>query len=509
MIGFLRRLRPSRGALFAFGIALATGAMLGVSASWGPLPALAFFFPVPLLALMQARPGPRQAFYIGWGAGIGCNAMAFYWLVGLLEAFAGFPTPLALLVALLLFVAQGLLLAFALWMTAACVQRGAVAAYVLPLAVTAMFTLSPSLFPWRPASASLGWLHWAQIGDLGGPPLLDVMLLGAACATYECFRTRSRIALAVAAFCYVAPAAYGLFRLPQIEALRAEAPSIRIGVVQPNIDIVDKHDRRQRPAQLRQLRRLTAEIEDATDLVLWPETAYPFPLRRGATREPAGRAALHADGVTGPLLVGALTIEEGDRCAKWNSAIAYDADGRIVGVSDKVELLAFGETVPLHAYLPPLQDMFACPGVRAGDAAQVLEVADVRVGVLNCYEDVLSEHARGLAAQGPELLVNLTNDAWFGDTREPFLHNLIARQRAIETRRDLVRSVNTGISSHIAATGAIVAQTETWVEATLVSTAAKLDGETVWIRHGDLVTPLCVAWLLAFAWARRLWAVSA
>ena len=167
MIGFLRRLRPSRGALVAFGIALATGAMLGVSASWGPLPALAFFFPVPLLALMEARPGPRQAFYIGWGAGIGCNAMAFYWLVGLLEAFAGFPTPLALLVALLLFVAQGLLLAFALWMTAACVQRSSLAAYALPVAVTAMFTPSPSLCPVRPASASLAWWPCAQTAHRG------------------------------------------------------------------------------------------------------------------------------------------------------------------------------------------------------------------------------------------------------------------------------------------------------------------------------------------------------
>lgn len=507
---------PSRAAWGRFGLGALVGAPLACSVTFGALPALGFAFPLGALALLERAPGPRAGFATGWGIGFGCNVVAFHWIVGLLETFARFPTVAAIAVTGLLALAQGLLPAFACWLieTAALgtARPRRLRVLALPVAITAVFSLAPTLFPWRFASSAVGWLEWAQMAELGGPPLLDLAMLGAGAALYLAATSTGhprRGAAGVAALLLAAPAIYGAVRLPQVRASRDAAPPIRVGVVQPNIAILDKHDRRQHPAHLRLLRAMTSELEaeGAPDLTLWPETAYPFPIRRGAEREPYGRSGLLRDGVRGPLLVGAITQDPDDRCGRWNSALAIDREGRIVGVSDKVELLAFGETVPLHGILPPLRRYFPCPGLRRGHEPGVLTVAGARVGVLNCYEDVLAEHARAAMRPGsdapPELLVNLTNDAWFGDGREPHLHQLVARGRAIETRRDLVRAVNTGVSSHVDATGHTVIETPTFERARFVADARRLEGETFWVRHGDLVTPACLAWLFAFALAAR------
>jgi len=142
--------------------------------------------------------------------------------------------------------------------------------------------------------------------------------------------------------------------------------------------------------------------------------------------------------------------------------------------------------------------MFPCPGIRAAAHPEVVALDGTRLGVLNCYEDVLAEHGRTLALREPELLVNVTNDAWFGQTREPHLHQLVARYRAIETRRDLVRVVNTGVSAHIASSGATLYETETWVQTSFVADAKRLSGDTLWVRIGDTTTPAAYAFLLAW-----------
>jgi apolipoprotein N-acyltransferase len=212
--------------------------------------------------------------------------------------------------------------------------------------------------------------------------------------------------------------------------------------------------------------------------------------------------------VEGPLVFGALSIapsavpSRGREIERYNSVVAMGADGAFVGISDKVELLAFGEYTPLWDYLPPLQERFP-RGLTPGTAPKVLTVDGIRVGVLNCYEDVLAHHARWVARHEPDFLLNATNDAWFGETTEPFLHQMVARMRAVETRRDLVRAVNTGVSSHTLATGEDVIRTPIMVERTFIAEVRTMRGETLWTRFGDWVTPLLAALLLAAVLRRR------
>jgi apolipoprotein N-acyltransferase len=118
----------------------------------------------------------------------------------------------------------------------------------------------------------------------------------------------------------------------------------------------------------------------------------------------------------------------------------------------------------------------------------------VRAGVLNCYEDILPDLVRRLARRRPNLLVNVTNDAWFGDSSEPYQHAALARLRAVEHRVDLVRATNSGVSTVVAATGVELAATSTFRETTVVQRVRLLEAGTVYTAAGDLW-----AWIVAAA----------
>jgi apolipoprotein N-acyltransferase len=179
------------------------------------------------------------------------------------------------------------------------------------------------------------------------------------------------------------------------------------------------------------------------------------------------------------------------------------ADGAITGIYDKVHLLAFGEYVPFWDLLVPIQRMVSrgfTPGVVEGS----LPIAGTFVGPLDCYEDLLVEHVRRTAALDPGFLANATNDAWFGDTGAPHLHHMLARLRAVETRRDLVRAVNTGISGLVLATGEDEHRTRPFERTSFVAEVRLLRGWTTpWVRFGDLVTPALLGLLGGIALARR------
>ncbi len=482
-------------------LAFAFGALIGASAVFA-LPALSLLFaPLFLWLLHRDDASPRRGFSLGWYAGWGCNAVAFSWIVGLLQDFAYFPWPAAAATAMLFTGAQGLTFAFAASLVEGLQRRGWSRSLTLAPAIAFAVSTAPHLFPWHPSTAMVEWPRVAQLAEWGGAPILDLFVLGTGSAFFAaCHRRRGAALLLLAMI--AATFAIGHKRLEDIRSLRANAPIRSIGVVQPNVGIHEKHDFRLAPLHLAQLQASSRSLERrGADIVLWPESAYPYTLGRSMEREPPGRAAIRGEGVRGPLLVG--TVTEAGRCQRYNSVVGVDRHGRIAGISDKVELIAFSERIPLWHWLPPLQEFFPCPGFAAGAAPTSQSIDGVSYGVLNCYEDVIPEHARTLMGTAPDVLVNFTNDAWFGDTAEPHLHQLVARLRSIETRRDLVRAVNTGVSSHISATGESVFETPTFEAASFIAEARLLQVETFWVRHGDLLTPNLLLLLLAGLFRRR------
>jgi apolipoprotein N-acyltransferase len=469
--------------------------------------------PLLLAAIEEART-PTRAAFVAALAGFSCNVIVLGWVLGLLETFAYMPLVAALPIGVLLWAAQSLPFFAAGALTSTLSARphdsSALASppawLVLPFALSASTVLVPALFPWNVGAATLPLLAYAQHAELGGIALVDLTLMLAGGGLLVAARSRSfrqaRLPLLVGLLALLVPFAYGQVRIGQVRAERRAARSVRVGVVQPNIGIFQKHDPSLFYEHLGLLRSLSHDLEaDGAQLVVWPETAFPFEVPREREHDAWGfRRARGAD-IDGPLLVGAITTE-GD--AQYNSALGVEADGRISGIADKVELLAFGEYTPFWDDLPILQKYFP-HGITPGDAPRILTVDGNRIAVLNCYEDVLPSYARRLAAftPAPDFFVNLTNDAWFGDTAEPLLHNRVARVRAIETRRDLVRAVNTGTSAHISATGEALIQTQTWTQTTFIADVRKLGGATPYTRFGDWLTPIGCALLLA--WALRVW----
>lgn len=437
---------------------------------------------------------PYRAFALGLIAGMTMQLGAFAWIPGLLIRFADFPWPLAWLTASLLYLAQSLPWALAAMFAIALERAGTSRAIALGLSLLLFAYSIPTLFPWRPADVlTSSALPFAQLAELGGAPLVDLAFTAAGLSFLEL--ARSREARAIFAAAIVLPSAFGLARISAIEA--EEGETISVGVIQPNISIEEKHDPESAFPNLRKLKAMSLDIErEGAELILWPESAYPFPLHRERRRDHAGEYSLRPAALEVPIIAGALTQRGG--CDRWNSVIALDGDGEIIGVTDKLVLLAFGEFAPLHAFYPEwLKEKVPCPGFVRGEREPTLDVGGVRYGVLNCYEDLLAARSRALALEGSSVLLNFTNDAWFGDTAEPHLHHMVSRLRTIETRRELIRAVNTGVSAHVSKTGRDLIRTETFIEAAFIAEARPSERVTVYMRFGDWLSPILMGLMLA------------
>ena len=202
------------------------------------------------------------------------------------------------------------------------------------------------------------------------------------------------------------------------------------------------------------------------DVIVWPESSYPFAIDRDqpADLPPSHRARVRR-GFDTPLLFGTVTI--GDRRVEpypFNTALMLDAEGRFTARFDKNFLLVFGEYIPFYERMKWVQTLIPeASNFARGDSVTTfpLEVprlgdrGHVKLGPMICYEDIIPSFGRRLVAQRPNLLVNITNDAWFGATSEPYEHLALAVFRAVEHRLDLVRAVNTGVSAFVDATGRV------------------------------------------------------
>jgi len=145
----------------------------------------------------------------------------------------------------------------------------------------------------------------------------------------------------------------------------------------------------------------------------------------------------------------------------------------LLGRSDKIHLVPFGEYVPLSSFLPFVNNLVAGIGDYSPGEINPLPIQGHQLGVLVCYEVIFPELARDYVRQGSDLLVNITNDAWFGRSSPPWQHLAMARFRAVENRVWLVRAANTGVSAIVAPSGRIVDQTRLFETSTLAGKAGQ------------------------------------
>ena len=295
-----------------------------------------------------------------------------------------------------------------------------------------------------------------------------------------------RFAPAVAPLVVVAAVAFwGSIRLQQ-SALTREGESVRVGLIQGNVDQGEKWKPARADAIFDQYLRMTEEaIRAGAQVVLWPEASMPFFFEEESAKTDRVRAIAKQAGV--PILVGSDQLERGPQPRFYNAAFVVGPKGETAGVYRKVHLVPFGEYVPLKDLL-----FFAAPLVEnvgpfsAGTELALLPFGTHRVSTAICYEIVYPNLVRRFIANGSELLTTITNDAWFGRTSAPYQHFEQASMRAIENGRYLVRAANTGISGVVDPYGRIVTTSQLFEPAVIVSDVRFLQSTTFYTRHGDV-----------------------
>lgn len=368
---------------------------------------------------------------------------------------------------------------------------------------------------WTPAGVVTPWPAFVQLGELVGERGVSFLLAVAAALLAQPLEPllagdrparRALAAPALGASLIALLGLYGALRIPEVRAQAEAAPRLRVGVVQGAVEARLRWDPRARDEILTRLRALTVESEAlGAELTVWPEAAYPYVLAHAPARVPLGRRGIVGGRVKGPVLFGALTRAREER-AQHNAATIVDHAGRTQQPQAKLALLWFGETVPFGEHLPALRRLFfRAGGLIPGDGVVLLSSGGARIGVLNCFEDTLPDIGRRIALMRPNLLVNLTNDAWFGLGSEPELHLRLAAMRAVETRLDLVRAVNLGAPAWIDAAGSVRARgAADRPGVMLVSPALNDVSPTLYSRAGDMPLILLLAAAVGHAgWRAR------
>ena len=436
----------------------------------------------PLLwALLDSEGMPRteRPFLYGFLTGLFANGGGFYWIVGLLMRFGHMPFLAAAPLFALLIAYQAITFGLFAWLL--CRLRAQVdvrVTFLAPLVWVACELCVPYVFPWY-LSITQAWVPTViQVMDLTGPLGVSFLLVLSAGALFDVSqavrRRAGRLRLLdkelraplLAVFTILAALSYGAVRMHQIDAQRAAAPKLRVGVVQANIGIHEKFVPGLREQQHAVHTKLSAELAArGAELIVWPESSYPYPLPRSLRHDlPDGHPAQIQKGFKAPIILGALTLEQDPdgEYVPYNTAVMLDKSGTVTGTFDKNFLLIFGEYLPFARELGWLRRMIPeisnfARGTTTTTFPIEHEGKTYRLGPMICYEDIIPAFARRLFSdkQPPNLLVNITNDAWFGATSEPYEHMALAVFRAVEHRVDLVRAVNTGVSVFVDAAGRV------------------------------------------------------
>ena len=280
---------------------------------------------------------------------------------------------------------------------------------------------------------------------------------------------------------------YGARRMHATDQAAASSEQAKVALVQGNIDQAQKWDPRFQMQTTVKYRQLSLEPPaKSADLIVWPETATPFyfladPILTQMVME--GIKRTHAYFVIGSP---SYASEDRQRLIYHNSAYLISPQGELKGKYDKVHLVPFGEYVPLKRFLPFIHKLVAQVGdFKPGLRGNTLPWKNHALGMLICYEVIFPELARAMVQNGADLLVNITNDAWFGTTSAAYQHFSMAVFRAVENRRVLVRAANTGISGFIDANGRELETTPLFKQAVIARKVPLLKMRTLYSRWGD------------------------
>ncbi len=470
---------------------------------------LAWIALVPLFVLVSNL-RPRNAFIYTFIASFVLYATSLFWLYRAIHGFGGLSIPTSISVMFLLFLIISSTTALGPFF-ARLIQtrwRGELIV-LLPVCWTAIELFGNYFpfggFPW--SNVAMGQyknLPIIQVVDLVGVYGLIFAIIWVNVYISELLLrlggARVRFLLPktiVTALLLMGIVGYGFISLDSIEERYPRSGSIQVGMIQGNIPQAEKWMRDKAVRNLDVHRHGVLKLKDHVDLVIWPEASFPWPLKDSISEiDPINLGFPDGYlGVTPYVMFGAIVERSDD--LYHNSAILFDAEGNVRGVHHKSHLVPFGEYVPYKKALFFARKLTEPIGnFIQGASTQPLFIEDARLGVVICYEDAFPEVSRALSKSGANLLVNLTNDAWYGRTSAPYQHLALSVFRAVENRRTFLRATNTGVSAVISPSGFVEMQSGIFEPAILVVNARLVDKVSSYTMLGDWFAIACVIYML-------------
>ena len=454
---------------------------------------------VPLLWALQGQ-SLKAAFWLGLISGLAHYVALLYWIVFVTHVFG--KLPLIVAIGILLLLAGYLCLYRALWGLGVAwgAARGRSLLWWAPViwvTVEMGQTYIISGFPWDPLGNGLyRYPLLLQLADLTGVYGLSFLVVLVNVSVYLLFcppRGKALRFRQAAAVCLIVALwiGYGYYRLGEMTALTAASPKIKVAVVQGNIKQGEKWKKEMVQTTLNRYGELTQKVRGAR-LIIWPETAAPFFYLR--TPDLAAEVQKIAKDSGAYLLFGSPAYEltgAGERY--FNRAYLLNPQGETIGFYDKAHLVPYGEYVPLRRFFPFIGKMVPMVGDFAeGPVGATVSMPEGALGVLVCYESIFPYLSRAQVANGARLLVNITNDAWFGKTAAAYQHLSMAVLRAVENHVCLARAANTGISAFIDGTGRLLWTSELYVPEAHALELAWLPGGSLYTQIGDAFAWTCV-----------------
>jgi apolipoprotein N-acyltransferase len=508
-------------------LAATTGILLPYCFPRYDLGLLAWVALIPLHIALDGLSRRRQAFWLGWLAGIICSTGIMSWVVTAMHTYGKVPLVFSYGIMLLLTAYLGLYVgiysAGVVWFRMLMPRYGLFAAPCLWVTLELLRTYVLSGLPW----SLLGYSQYRQLDviqiadHLGvyGVSFLIVLTNVALAELYlwlmPLFRgfrpARLPWELVTTAAMLVGLSWAYSTSLITSEAMEGSKAALQVGVVQPNIDQAVKWDQAFREETLRRYDRLTESFGYGVDLVVWPEAATPFIYER----EPVYQLQLvaMANRASAPLLFGspAVRFDPERKPFLLNSAYLLSPDGELLGRYDKQHLVPFGEYIPLKSSLlfflekmvEGIGDFQAGPGptilsFQLKESQGAAPARRVKFGVVICYEVIFPDLVRRIASSGAEFLVTITNDAWFGDSSAPTQHFSMVVFRSVENHLAFARAANTGISGFIDPFGRIIVASPTFTQTALQAEIPVRQTKTFYSRHGDVFAYGCMLISLLF-----------
>lgn len=456
------------------------------------------FFPIIFISLfgllwLLKNTTPRQAFWRGFYFGVGLFAAGISWVYISIHEFGHTPLILAVFLTLLLVAYLSLFPGLFAWLV--CRFRVSEKPLLFLVMVPALWTLTEWIrgtlltgFPWLNIGYSQidTWLvAYAPVMGVYGIGFL-MMLSVTAVFILPRYKTISVVLLAVI---WVSS-----WSLQFVEWATPAGKPLKVTLLQGNVSQLNKFEPENRARIMSLYEKLTLENFDS-DLIVWPETAVPafYQSVKDSYIEDVLRQLRENQGPD--LLIGVPRKKQtADRVHYYNSAIALGSE---FAVYNKRHLVPFGEVVPFGNVLRAIGGIFNVPlsDFTSGGVQPPLNIAGQKAAISICYEIVFGEELAQTAGDST-MLINISNDAWFGDSLAPKQHFSMARMRTREVARPLLRATNTGITAFVDHRAVVIKQAPSFSIQALTGQIQPMQGETLYVRFGNTIILLTIGLIL-------------